>query len=500
MVKATAGSRYRAEDEPVVVSLDCGTSKIRAALVSLEGNVLRVAEAPLDPSAGVLGDEPDVNTLWCLACGVLKEVSAGTPDIQGVGIACQLVQVFLSGDNAILHAFGWHDTRAGREALALGEEIGPAASARLGRILSAETAAARARWLAEHDGRSLERCASVLWLKDLFVYRLTGRIATDETHASYTGLFDVHCGTWDEQVVRAAGLRQEQLPSVLVGTDIVGVVSAEATKLCGIPAGVPVAAGGPDGTLGTLGAGALGAGSVADVAGTTDVLFSLWADAPPVVVPRAVANRFCLPGLFALGGPTGLTGGAVRWLAELLGYDNVGALYAAVGGQAAAADVRSDDPIFLPCLSGSRFPTWDADETGAIVNLRPRHTAASLLRAAEEGAAFVVREGLEVLAMQGAPPEEVLVVGGTSTEEWVLRLRATVFGVPILSTHGPEATMRGAAALAAVAAGACERVDQIVGTGITHSKRIEPDLRLRSRYDDMYARWVERRKNTAGSR
>ena len=102
-----------------------------------------------------------------------------------------------------------------------------------------------------------------------------------------------------------------------------GGIGRESRPRLDVPAGTPVAVGGPDGSVAALGSGAVRAGLTVDVAGSTDVLLHLCDR--PILDPerRSILNAFLLPGLWTVGGPTGLTGGAAAWLSGVLGYGSV---------------------------------------------------------------------------------------------------------------------------------------------------------------------------------
>ena len=67
---------------------------------------------------------------------------------------------------------------------------------------------------------------------------------------------------------------------------------------------------------------------------------------------------------------------------------------------------------FLPYLSGERTPRFDPGARGAWTGLGLDHTRGHLLRAALEGVAFALREGLEALEDLGVTAPELRLAGG----------------------------------------------------------------------------------------
>lgn len=68
--------------------------------------------------------------------------------------------------------------------------------------------------------------------------------------------------------------------------------------------------------------------------------------------------------------------------------------------------------LFLPYLTGERTPHFDPGARGAWVGLSLNHGRGHLLRAAFEGVAFALREGLEALEAAGVSAPELRLAGG----------------------------------------------------------------------------------------
>ena len=100
--------------------------------------------------------------------------------------------------------------------------------------------------------------------------------------------------------------------------------------------------------------------------------------------------------------------------------------------------------LFLPYLNGERYPILDPDIRGAYVGITPETTPAQLMRAALEGVAFSLRQGLAEAAV-----ESVSVIGGGSQSDAWCQLLADVLGREILTLG--DGTYLPALAVAAIA-------------------------------------------------
>lgn len=477
---------------PAVLAVDAGSSRVRASLVALtDGSVI---DARLGPALS-LQAELDVEALWLDLVAIAGELERKQADISAIAVAAQLGMVLLDHRGRPARpALAWGDKRAGHEAEQLSSLQPPEILAVAGRPMSAELTVARLRWLAIHEPTTLRRTRWVVSIKDALLYRLTGRVVTDETNASYSGLFDVYERAWSPPLMEAAGITAAQLPLAKPGMAIAGTLTKEAAAALGLRDGLPVAVGGPDGTVGAIGAGAVAVGVTVDVAGTTDVLLHTIDRPLPDLTHRAVLNAHLAPSLWTVGGPTGLTGGVVQWTALLLGFNSVDEAQEALGE---TATHRSDAPIFLTTLDGSRFPTWQSERTGLIAALRPEHGPADVFRAAQQGVAFTVGAGLEALRALGVKINEVIIVGGGAARPATLQLRSDAWAVSVVTLANREATTVGAAMLAGVACGAFPDLEAAARTLVRPGRRYKPRLERAAAMSAERARWYDAEQSYA---
>lgn len=446
-------------DSPIraLLAIDAGSSRTRVTLLSTRGRTLAsVAAAAAPPPAGrPRGGEAVLagGELWRQVAQLVRELPTDGVEVAGIGVAAQLGVVLVDERGAAVdEALLWPDGRAAREADELMRRIGPLRDL-IGRPVSAELPASKALWWARHRPEAVAAARWLLPVKDFLTMQLTGESVTDETHASYSGWFDVAARAYSDELVERSGVDARLLPPVRGAAEAAGALRAAAAGALGLPSGIPVAVGAPDGTAGALGAGAVAPGATVDVAGTTDVLLSVVGEPRWDSEQRAVLNAYALPGRWVLGGPTGMTGGAVEWVARLLGFASASDAFERLATEAMALPPGAGGVRFDPALSGSRFPLWDGAERGMLAGLAPHHTPAHVLRAAHEGAAFVVLEGIDAVRAAGAAVEEVTIVGGVARRPELVRLRGELWDLPVRAAADGEATTIGTAMLAGIAAG-----------------------------------------------
>jgi gluconokinase len=342
----------------------------------------------------------------------------------------------------------WADQRAAPQAAALRKRAdSQALYQRTGCPLVSSYHLAKLRWWLEEQPALARRAARFVSLKDYVFWRLTGRWATDIGLASTTGLLDIRRFIWDSEALGLAGIGAERLPALVRPAVISGSVTAEASKLTGLPVGLPVAAGSSDGGAANLGAGAVHSGQSVVTMGTSGAVRRLVSES--LLDPLARTWCYVLDeGQWFAGGAINNAGLAIQWVRDSLYPDVAGdAGYAALMADAAAVAPGAEGVRMLPYFSGERSPHWDPDARASLTGLSLAHTRAHIARAALEGVAYCLADVWDVLNA-GAPPAGLVRLTGNVTHSpmWA-QIVADVLGVEMLADEAADASALGAALL-----------------------------------------------------
>lgn len=472
----------------MLLGLDVGTSGARALAVDAEdGAVLASASAdyPLStPRPGWAEQHPA--DWWRASREVLATAAARAGgEIAGLGLTGQMHgSVFLdAGDAVIRPALLWNDQRTGAECAEITERVGAAELvAATGNPALTGFQAPKILWLRHFEPEHYARVSAVLLPKDYVRLQLTGEKATDAADASGTLLLDVGARRWSDAVLRALEIPEEWLPTVFEGTEAAGGLRPEIARELGLPAGLPVAAGGGDNAAAAVGAGATGTGRLTCSIGTSGVLFAPTPTFTPDPSGRVHALCHALPGAFHLMAVTLSAGGALRWWRDVVGAASFDTLVAEAAGAAPGAGGL----VFLPYLTGERTPHLDPEARGGFVGLTVRHGRAEMTRAVMEGAVLALRDGLIILRGLGVGEDEIRAVGGGARSPVWRQLQADVLGRPVRQTVVDEGPAYGAALLAGVAAGVYADAGEAMERVRLRDEVTEPDAARVAVYDDLH--------------
>ncbi|MEJ1922748.1 xylulokinase [Microbacterium sp. KHB019] len=470
---------------PAVLAIDIGSSAVRAAVV-LPRRI--VAQQTVRRGGAGSGLRFDPLALWddvCRAVAALPE--RHRRDLGAVGIAGHVGAVIVDDVLApIGAAYGWANPEGVEELRgALGDEQ-DAVLRETGRPTLGGGPIATLLSLRRRSPGEYARVAHVLSPKDYVLARMGGAVVTDHTSAAYYGASSVRDRAWSPGILARLGLPEQLLPVQHASADVVGAVTTDAAHRLGVAPGLPLVAGGPDGTIGAMAVAGTRRDAIVDVAGTTDVLVRVVAEAPTPGGPE-LKNPYALDGLWTTGGSTGMTGGAVSWWAHALGLGSAAQALDALRGEMEHTGPGADGVRMLPWMSGSRYPRWRPDARGGLSGLRGEHGPAHVFRAVLEGVAFSVRQGIDSAAHDDGMP--VLLAGGAARSPWLVQLRADILGRPVTAMREPDVSLVGAGLIALVATGELDR-DEVVWSESEDMDEVVPS-RDSAAYDEVYSEWLD---------
>jgi glycerol kinase len=192
---------------------------------------------------------------------------------------------------------------------------------------------------------------------------------------------------------------------------------------------------------------------------------------------------------YALDGGVFAAGAMLEWLCRELGLaENPPALSKLAREADGSAGAR-----VLPGLAGLGAPWWRPRARAVIAGIYGGTTGANVARAALEGIAWRVADVVSAIR-ETVEVETLRVDGGLTNEPLMLQLQADAIGAPV-EAAGADATVLGAAALAAVGSG-------ILGSLTELPELLPPDRRVEPERDDAWRaaeheRWREFVEGTA---
>lgn len=248
----------------------------------------------------------------------------------------------------------------------------------------------------------------------------------------------------------------------------------------GLPAGLPVLVGGADYPVALLGSGVCRPGLASEVAGTSSIL-TLVSERP--VLDPEISNVGTTEGNWGAFVLLEAGGDSARWARRAFHDDALG--YGDILQAAEGAAAGSQSLFFLPFLVGERLGAH-RNSRAQFFGLTARHGLPQMHRAVLEGVGFAVNRHLRIMERAtGTRPEVLIASGGGARADLWLRIKASIYGRPILIPAEPECGLVGCAILSAVATGAASDLAGAAARLVRHEREVLPDPRWQELYSRM---------------
>jgi glycerol kinase len=473
--------------QPLILGIDEGTTGVKAVLFDERLQPLREARRDKRmryPEPGWV--EQDGEEVLAAVVDAVAELLADAP---GEVVACGLdhqgesVLAWDAETGAPLSPIVvWQDKRSQEvlERMTADEE---AIRERSGLPFDPYFSAAKLAWLLEHDAAvAAARDAGTLRMGtvDSFLCdRLGAGFATDVSTASRTQLHTLGTAGFDPWLCERFGVPPEVLPEVRSTAGELGTLRHDSW-----PVELPLRGQVVDQQAALAGAGCVVPGRVKATYGTgVFILGHVGEQIPRPAGGLLPTVAWSIDGHveYAIDGGVFTAGAVLEWLSRELGLaEDPAALSLLARDAPDSGGVR-----VLPALAGVGAPWWRPDARLVLAGVHGGTTRAQVARAALEGIAWrvadvvsAIRETIEIEALR--------VDGGLTNEPLMLQLQADAIGVPV-EAGGADATVAGAAALAAVGAGVLESLLEAAEL-LPVDRRVDPARDDEWRAGE-YARW-----------
>jgi len=508
---------------PCVLAIDLGTSGPKAAVVSLQGELLATARRPVAmlhlPDGGVEQDPEEIWAATKAACAAALGVRP-VPASRVVAVICtsqysSIVPVDAE-ERATANMVMWLDKRGAT----------PRLRGLPGFPRFADSPPQLLRWLRLHGlppvsgGISLthlryfrfarpevyERTAKFLEPMDYVTLRLTGRATANQCTAFMYLATDnrkLNATDYHPALLRQSLIERDKLPELVPLDAIVGTVRASVADELGLPRNVQVVTGLNDTQAGGIGTATFEDDHAAISIGSTSVMITHVPFKRTDVRHAILSLPSPVPATYFVMAENGTGGNTLEHFLERLVYtgDAFGRLSATdrfelLERAVSEAPAGSGGVLFLPWLGGSMAPAADDRVRGGFLNIGLATRRSELARAVLEGVAMNLRwlRGPVERFAKRRFSHFVFYGGGATSGAWA-QILADVLDAPVHQVRDPGyVTCRGAALLAFQRLGMLG-FDEFASR-VPIARHFEPNPAHRSLYDHLAARFVESFRRT----
>ena len=445
-----------------ILSMDQGTTSSRAIIFDQQYAIVEQAQqefAQHFPDSGWVEHNPA--DIWQTSLDTARQALANSgisaDQIAAIGITNQRETTLLWDRNSgepVYNAIVWQDRRTADYCNSLKDQGQESMiTSKTGLLLDPYFSATKVAWILDNvEGARARAEAGELafgtmdtWL----LWNLTeGRShATDATNASRTMLYNIHQGTWDNELLSLFNIPSSVLPEVKDCAADFGHSSL-------LGAEIPILGIAGDQHAATLGQACFDTGMMKSTYGTG--CFALLNTGETAVTSNnrlltTIAYQLDGKTTYALEGSIFIAGAAVQWLRDGLGIIDS----AKQSGELAAEADDSQQVYMIPAFTGLGAPWWDADARGALIGLTRGTGPAEISRAALESVCYQTLDLLNAMQAdwQHSADTVLRVDGGMVASDWTMQRLADILQSPVDRPIIAETTALGAAWLAGSRAG-----------------------------------------------
>jgi glycerol kinase len=453
----------------MILAIDAGTTGVTAIAIRQDGS--RAAHGYQEfpqhfPQPGWV--EHDLDEIWQATLSAVKQVldAVGSVTFVGLGITNQRETIGL-WDRATLQsptpAIVWQDRRTTQILKDL--EVYPTFSKvqeLTGLPLDPYFSASKLSWIAINKPeiwKEVENGSVVVGTIDTYlIARLTNGKAhiTDATNASRTQLYNIHEGTWSEELLKLFGVPLRALPIVVDSSGM--LAETDPDSFFGLS--IPISGIAGDQQAALFGQTQFEIGGAKCTYGTgAFILQNIGSDSLVLDNGLITTVAWQLDGVrtYATEGSVFVAGAAVQWL-----RDGLKIITKAEDSEALARTVEDNGGVvFVPALTGLGAPYWEPKATGSIFGLTRGTTDAHIARATLEAIAFQVKDTFDAMGKTGIKLSKLRVDGGASANGLLMQFQSDLLQVPLQRPIHLDSTALGAAYLAGLGVGFWKSLDEL---------------------------------------
>ncbi|MVT04148.1 hypothetical protein CD006_16210 [Enterobacter sp. 10-1] len=478
------------------IGIDVGTTNCKVCLFAIPSLELINQYSFRTPKI-VDGENTDfdVRLIWEGILHGLKTIT-NTLDDSGNIIALAVASVGEAGvlldgnDNVIGPTLTWYDTRPTQQL----ESIISAMDVEhiyeiTGIPAHSNYSINKIKWLYDNVSHAREG-RKWLCLAEYIAFKLSGVKRSEYSLASRTMVLNIAEMDWDKQLITTAELSPSLFSPLVQAGVAIGNVTSEVSDLTGLSTESRVAIAGHDHMCGSVAVGLSREDQILNSTGTTEGL---------LVVTEAVNNtgRFfrarvsngvhVLPGLHSLYASLPSAGYAIEWFRNLFELDMPAFLrmVETLRNEQDLVMAGTLDGIFIPHLRGSGPPDRNTCSRALIYGLDDKSRPEDVLRFVFQGLCFELKNLLDLYEeLTGKKYPIVNVIGAACKNPYWLQLKANILNREIVACNVDEAVSKGAAILAAKAAGI--DVESLPGTTEEKTLSYLPESDAVAHYQAIY--------------
>ncbi|MBN2737579.1 MAG: FGGY-family carbohydrate kinase [Spirochaetales bacterium] len=441
-----------------ILSIDIGTSSLKAGIISEQGKLLEYGREYYAP-----GLQSSPRTWISMLQNMVKSFTAAKIDAIAVsGHGPSLVPATALAENSF-QAIGW-DAK-----IKIAENIKALAP-----NINTSFFLAKALYFKENFPEQYKAISFFLPPPELLNLYLSGQARSILPNSEYRHFY------WDDLSIKAMGLKTEHFAPFIAPGETLGTLQKNPAKALGLKPGMPVFAAGPDFLMALLGSGTVSEGLVCNRMGSSEGMNLLVNQ--KINTTTLLQFPHLVPGKINLSGIINASGLAIEWFLRLTGIKRQD--LSALSNQVFTQFSLDNSILFIPHLLPSRTPLWPENLKGSLLGLEAHHGKEDVFQALMEGLLFFAKDIL-VEMEKHADIKEIRLSGGPAENIAWLKMKASLFSKPLSLLEINDSELLGNALIATHRA-PLDKIQEHIASRIHVKSIISPDSSLSDYIQNKY--------------
>lgn len=225
---------------------------------------------------------------------------------------------------------------------------------------------------------------------------------------------------WNEDSLEYFDLNKSKFPPFIKSGKIIGKIKKEIANYYNLDENIKVIAGGLDFYFSIIGSKVDNVNIMADIMGTSEGLNLCISK--PIKDDRFLCYEHPLTNLYNLSGVLSNTGIALSWLRKMLNIEDLefNEIYKL------SEKAKPNNLIFLPYLTGERAPIWNTEATSTLFNLTINTGKEEIANAVLEGTIFAFKSTLLELEKIGYSTDEIHISSSKTNLDYYYQLKSDI--------------------------------------------------------------------------
>lgn len=365
-------------------------------------------------------------------------------------------------------------------------------------------------WLKENMPEVYKNTRHFIGSKDYINYKLCGKIFTDNSYASGSGVYDLKNSRYSKEYLDVAGVDIELLPEIVPSHTVLGRITKEAAESTGLSTRTVVACGGVDNGCMALGSAGNQVGHAYTSLGSSSWIALNCATPVIDVQTRPYTFAHIQENMYTSAYSIFSGGNSLRWVRDNLCPDLIGNkdAYNIIAEYAKKSPIGAKGVMFNPTLGGATSQDYSRYIQGGFMGIHLGIDRADVLRGVFEGIALSLSRSLDFLKKKAEIADPMRFCGGGSKSPFWRQIFADIFEMNIEKTNiDQDAASLGAAAIAARAVGLKENYDFVdelhsdrklcepISENAEIYRKIKPDFEFSSKLLAEYGEYKNKKEN-----